>query len=52
MPGEASEHEGTWLQWPHDKTYGVGYQKEKNINHGNYDIVSMIVLEKGDIYEN
>ena len=28
MPDEMSEHEGTWLQWPHDKTYGKGYKKE------------------------
>lgn len=28
VPDEASEHEGTWLQWPHNNTYGEGY-KEK-----------------------
>lgn len=28
MPDEKSEHEGTWLQWPHNFTYGEGY-KEK-----------------------
>jgi len=25
MPDESSEHEGTWLQWPHSFTYGKGY---------------------------
>ena len=24
MPPEEAEHEGTWLQWPHDYTYGAG----------------------------
>lgn len=24
MPHEESEHEGTWLQWPHNYTYGSG----------------------------
>jgi agmatine deiminase len=24
MPPEWQKHEGTWLQWPHDKTYGAG----------------------------
>ena len=24
MPEEAAEHEGTWLTWPHDYTYGFG----------------------------
>lgn len=24
MPSEAALHEGTWLQWPHDYTYGFG----------------------------
>jgi agmatine deiminase len=28
MPDEKSEHEGTWLQWPHEFTYGKGYKKE------------------------
>lgn len=28
MPAEWTKHEGTWLVWPHDFTYGVGY-KEK-----------------------
>ncbi|MCM1988340.1 agmatine deiminase family protein [Oceanirhabdus seepicola] len=27
MPDEKEEHEGTWLQWPHDKTYGEGYKE-------------------------
>ena len=25
MPEEASEHEGTWLQWPHNDLYGPTY---------------------------
>ncbi|MFC9540930.1 agmatine/peptidylarginine deiminase [Lysinibacillus sp. NPDC056959] len=25
MPDESSEHEGTWIQWPHSFTYGKGY---------------------------
>lgn len=28
MPDERSKHEGTWLQWPHNFTYGKGH-KEK-----------------------
>lgn len=26
MPSEEATHEGTWLQWPHDYTYGEGYR--------------------------
>ncbi len=26
MPGEDLEHEGTWLQWPHNNLYGPYYQ--------------------------
>ena len=26
MPEETSEHEGTWLQWPHQYTYGMFYR--------------------------
>lgn len=26
MPDETSPHEGTWLQWPHDYTYGRAYR--------------------------
>ena len=28
MPEEIAEHEGTWLQWSHDYTYGAGYRDE------------------------
>lgn len=28
MPDESEEHEGTWLQWPHDYTYGEGYKED------------------------
>lgn len=28
MPDEKSEHEGTWLQWPHEFTYGKYYKEE------------------------
>ncbi|MCG8481757.1 MAG: agmatine deiminase family protein, partial [Clostridia bacterium] len=28
MPLEDELHEGTWLQWPHDYTYGYGNRKE------------------------
>lgn len=28
MPDETEEHEGTWLQWPHDYTYGTGYRED------------------------
>ena len=28
MPDEKSEHEGTWLQWPHEFTYGKDYKEE------------------------
>ncbi|GGE61755.1 agmatine deiminase family protein [Priestia taiwanensis] len=31
MPAEWEEHEGTWLQWPHDKTHrGEGYKAKLN----------------------
>jgi len=26
MPEETAEHEGTWLQWPHQYTYGTAYR--------------------------
>lgn len=26
LPEETAKHEGTWLQWPHDHTYGAGYR--------------------------
>lgn len=28
MPAEGSEHEGTWLTWPHGHTYGAEYAEE------------------------
>ena len=28
MPDEATPHEGTWLQWPHDKQYGAGFRSQ------------------------
>lgn len=28
MPAEDLPHEGTWLIWPHQYTYGIKYQKE------------------------
>jgi agmatine deiminase len=28
MPGEDMEHEGTWLQWPHNDLYGPYYQDD------------------------
>jgi len=27
MPLEEEKHEGTWLQWPHNYTYGKGYKE-------------------------
>ncbi|GKS14916.1 agmatine deiminase [Paenibacillus chitinolyticus] len=27
MPDEKSKHEGTWLQWPHNFTYGKGHKE-------------------------
>nr|WP_232278799.1 agmatine deiminase family protein [Paenibacillus sp. 481] len=27
MPEESSKHEGTWLQWPHNYTYGKGHKE-------------------------
>ncbi|MBH5319420.1 agmatine deiminase family protein [Paenibacillus sp. GSMTC-2017] len=27
MPDEKSKHEGTWLQWPHNYTYGEGHKE-------------------------
>jgi len=26
IPVETIEHEGTWLQWPHQHTYGMFYR--------------------------
>lgn len=26
MPEESETHEGTWLQWPHQHQYGIGYR--------------------------
>ena len=28
MPDEKDKHEGTWLQWPHEYTYGEEYKQE------------------------
>ncbi|PDZ14604.1 agmatine deiminase [Bacillus sp. AFS094611] len=28
MPDEKDKHEGTWLQWPHEYTYGEEYRQE------------------------
>ena len=28
MPDEKDKHEGTWLQWPHEYTYGQEYKQE------------------------
>lgn len=28
MPGETEEHEGTWLQWPHNHLYGPYYRDD------------------------
>ena len=28
MPDEWAEHEGTWLQWPHNHTYGPYYRDD------------------------
>lgn len=28
MPLEEEKHEGTWLQWPHNYTYGKGYKED------------------------
>ncbi|OPA79084.1 agmatine deiminase [Paenibacillus selenitireducens] len=28
MPDERSKHEGTWLQWPHNFTYGKGHKED------------------------
>lgn len=28
MPAETAMHEGTWLQWPHDFTYGGGHARK------------------------
>lgn len=28
LPAEEQEHEGTWLTWPHQYTYGVEYREE------------------------
>ena len=28
MPEETAEHEGTWLQWPHNYNYGEDYKEE------------------------
>ena len=30
MPSEEDEHEGTWLQWPHNFTYGDGHSQTRD----------------------
>ena len=59
MPEETSEHEGTWLQWPHSYTYGSFYRNsldntwvemtESLINSENVHIIAYNTTEKDRI---
>ncbi|UED74228.1 agmatine/peptidylarginine deiminase [Brevibacillus sp. DP1.3A] len=61
MPDEKSKHEGTWLLWPHNFTYGKGYQEEVEsiwiemtaaLSEGeNVHIVAYDQYEKDYIYD-
>lgn len=45
MPVEEAEHEGTWLQWPHNFTYGEGHKE----NLQNIWVEMTLALSKGEM---
>lgn len=45
MPEETSEHEGTWLQWPHHYTYGMFYRNSLDLTWVNMT-ASLVDSEK------
>ncbi len=59
MPEETSEHEGTWLQWPHHYTYGMFYRNslddtwinmtEALVDSENVHIIAYNTTEKNRI---
>lgn len=61
MPDEKSKHEGTWLQWPHEFTYGKEYKEEVEpiwiemtsaLSEGeNVHIIAYDENQKNDIYD-
>ncbi|MDH6372636.1 agmatine deiminase [Paenibacillus sp. PastF-3] len=61
MPDESSKHEGTWLQWPHNFTYGKDYRDKVEpiwiemtdaLSDGeNIHIIAFDKYEKNYIYD-
>jgi agmatine deiminase len=61
MPDESSKHEGTWLQWPHNFTYGKDYRNKvepiwieitDTLSEGeNVHIIAFDKYEKNYIYD-
>lgn len=61
MPDESSKHEGTWLQWPHNFTYGKDYRDKVEpiwiemtdaLSEGeNVHIIAFDQYEKNYIYD-
>lgn len=61
MPDESSKHEGTWLQWPHNFTYGKDYRNKVEpiwiemtdaLSEGeNVHIIAFDNYEKNYIYD-
>ena len=59
MPQETFEHEGTWLQWPHQYTYGIFYRNSLDdtwvemtsalVDSENVHIVAYNAIEKSRI---
>jgi len=44
MPEEAAHHEGTWLQWPHQYTYGMYYRN--SLDQTWVDMTSALVTSE------
>ncbi|HEY2494352.1 MAG TPA: agmatine deiminase family protein [Paenibacillus sp.] len=61
MPDESSKHEGTWIQWPHNFTYGKDYREKVEpiwiemtgaLSEGeNVHIIAFDEYEKNYIYD-
>ena len=60
MPAEWEKHEGTWLQWPHDKAHrGEGYRSKlddiwvtmaKELHYGEMCILLYLMRKKKYMY--
>ncbi|MBT3209636.1 MAG: T9SS type A sorting domain-containing protein [Bacteroidetes bacterium] len=61
MPEETAQHEGTWLQWPHNHTYGPFYRSDlepgwiemtRELQSGeNVHIIAYNMLERNHIIQ-